>query len=297
MWTKELPHNETIAVNRTMQTKQYLYHFDVMKGIAIILVVMGHVMLFAFDINPSEPSKFIYFNMPLFFYISGFLAYKNFNTLNELGKRILQRGIILLFPYVIFLSLYEIFTKGTDWSPSIIYAGGQGYWFLYDLFIISTFFLVYEYLIQRVSNNMSYVTLWILPYVGLIALKTMQIGGSDFQAVISGFVNYYRYFLIGYLCKKYVSLNTFLFENKLVGALAFVAYFLNWYFFELHNMALIFFGTLGGIIVVQSFVKNYISSEGVIGKLLIYVGKCSLGIYVIHYFFYPRHFRYHRKLP
>lgn len=272
-----------------MPGQQYLYHFDVMKGIAIILVVMGHVMLFSFDINPSEPSKFIYFNMPLFFYISGYLAYKNFDTLHELGRRILQRGIVLLFPYIIFLCLYEIFTKGSDWNLSIIYGGGQRYWFLYDLFIISTFFLVYEYLIKRVSNNWLYVSLWILPYIGLIALKisVIQIGGGDFQSVVIGLVNYYRYFMIGYLCKKYVRFNALLFDNKLAGAVAFIAYFLNWYFFEFHNIALIFLGTLGGIIIVQSYVKNYISPDGVIGKLLIYVGKCSLGIYVIHYFFIP----------
>ncbi|NBH93592.1 acyltransferase [Muribaculaceae bacterium Z1] len=272
-----------------MRGRQYLYHFDVMKGIAIILVVMGHVMLFSFDINPSEPSKFIYFNMPLFFYISGYLAYKNFYTLHELGKRILQRGIVLLFPYLIFLCLYEIFSKGTDWNLSIIYCGGQRYWFLYDLFIISTFFLVYEYLIKRVRSNFAYVTLWILPYFFLIAAQTgaAKIGGADSQAVIAGFVNYYRYFLIGYLCKKYVRFNDLLFDNKLIGAFAFFAYILNWYFFEFHNIALIFLGTLGGIIVVQSFVKNYISAEGAVGKLLIYIGKCSLGIYVIHYFFIP----------
>lgn len=140
---------------------------------------MGHVMLFSFDINPSEPSKFIYFNMPLFFYISGYLAYKNFYTLHELGKRILQRGIVLLFPYLIFLCLYEIFTNGTDWDLSIIYCGGQRYWFLYDLFILSTFFLVYEYLIKRVRSNFAYVALWILPYFSLIAAKTevSKIGG------------------------------------------------------------------------------------------------------------------------
>lgn len=114
MRTEKFHQNETITVGMTRQPKKYHYHFDVMKGIAIILVVMGHVMLFSFDINPSEPSKFIYCNMPLFFYISGYLAYKNFYTLHELGKRILQRGIVLLFPYIIFLCLYEIFTKGID---------------------------------------------------------------------------------------------------------------------------------------------------------------------------------------
>ena len=68
--------------------KEYFYHLDMMKGIAIVLVVIGHVMLFTFDINPSEPSKFIYFNMPLFFYISGFLAFRGcFITIVKSNKQ------------------------------------------------------------------------------------------------------------------------------------------------------------------------------------------------------------------
>lgn len=271
-----------------MNSRQYLYYFDVMKGIAIILMVMGHVMLFAFDLRAPEPLTSFYFNMPLFFYISGFLAYKNFQKIDDLGKRILCRGIVLLFPYIIFLCLYKIFIDGIDWNLSILYIGGQRYWFLYILCILSTFFLVNEYLIKGVRNNFLYVILWIVPYFFFILLKVLCFRmGSDLQTAMSELVNYYRYFLIGYLCKKYINFNNLLFDNKLVVAIAFFCYFLNWYFFEFYNIALIFLGTLGGIIILKSFVKNYISEDSIVGKILIYVGKCSIGIYVIHYFFIP----------
>ena len=110
---------------------------------------------------------------------------------------------------------------------------------------------------------------------------------GGYYDTVMGLVNYYRYYLIGYLCRKYIRLYRLLFENELVLALGFVTYFLNWYFFELHNIVLIFLGTLGGIIVMQTFVKHFVNEKSKVGCALTTLGKCSLGIYVIHYFFIP----------
>ena len=70
-------------------------------------------------------------------------------------------------------------------------------------------------------------------------------------------------------------------------AFGFTFYLLNWYFFDYHNMLLIFLGTLGGIIAIQQFVIYYVRENSKVGGQLILLGKCSLGIYVIHYFFIP----------
>lgn len=56
-----------------------LNYIDQAKGIAIILVVVGHLVQWNFT---GESCKVIFdyiysFNMPLFFFISGFLAYKS----------------------------------------------------------------------------------------------------------------------------------------------------------------------------------------------------------------------------
>lgn len=148
--------------------KQRFAYFDQMKGLAIILVVIGHMMLFAFKFNPSEPSKFIYFNMPMFFYISGYLAYKQIATVRDLYSKLLKRGLTLLVPYVVFLSIMCIFSKYAN-ILEIMFGGGREYWFLYTLFIISSFFLIYEYFVGHVKNTWMYIMLWIIPYLTLIA--------------------------------------------------------------------------------------------------------------------------------
>lgn len=150
------------------------------------------------------------------------------------------------------------------------------------------FFILYEYIIRKVKSSIIYTIIWLIPYAVLMLLKFNILHiGCNFDNVVDGLANYYRYFLIGYLCKKYIRLDSLLFRNQIVIAIGFIAYFLNWYFFECHNIFLIFTGTMGAIIVIQNYVLNYIKADSHIGQTLIKVGKCSLGIYVIHYFLIP----------
>lgn len=153
--------------------KQYFPHFDVMKGIAIILMVMGHVSLFTFGINPSSITKFAYFNMPLFFYISGYLAHQKYKSFQKLGNKIIQRGMTLLIPYLVFICFYNVFRYQELPTLTLLVGGGGRYWFLYTLFFLSLFFMIYEYLIGRIKKDWLYVSMWIFPYCILIAIKVM----------------------------------------------------------------------------------------------------------------------------
>lgn len=268
--------------------KLRLLYLDMMKGFAMILVVMGHVMLFAFHIDSSRPFQFIYFHMPLFFYISGYLAYKQVDSVKELGNRILHRGVILLAPYVMFCTMYSLFVELPNLCSSLL-SGRNGYWFLYDLFVISAFFLIWEFLIGSIKNVWINVLLWILPLIILTVVKycIFSAGNGIFYSMVSNYVNYYRYFLIGYLCHKYIRFNDFLFKNDVVAAVGFVLYFLNWIYFDFHNLLLIFGGTFGAIIVVQRFFQKCLDADSTLGKGLCSVGTKSLSVYVIHYFFIP----------
>lgn len=112
-------------------------------------------------------------------------------------------------------------------------------------------------------------------------------GGDNVCEVITGLVNYYRYYMIGYMCKKYCSFNNLIFHNSVVAAIGFIAYILNWYLFEYHNILLIFGGSMGAIIVLQRFFQMVVKDDSKVGHTLSSIGKQSLAIYVIHYFFIP----------
>lgn len=275
--------------NIMSSSEKRISYLDMMKGMAILLVVIGHLIQFSFGYEISHSVRFLYFHMPVFFYISGFLAYKKILSFRDLGKKLIKRGITLFLPYVVFLTCWCVFSGYTD-IIGIILGGGGGYWFLYTLFIISMFFLIYEYIIRHIEKTWIYVMLWIIPYVIIIIVKMylnrIDSGGGLYD-IVAGIVNYYRYYLIGYMCKKYINFNKLIFCNDIVAGLGLIAYFLNWYFFERHNILLIFGGSMGAIIVLQRFFQMAVKEDSGIGKALSSIGKQSLAIYVIHYFLIP----------
>ena len=72
---------------------------DILKGIGIILVIVGHIQ----EYIPKNFLIYLYsFHMPLFFYISGYLykeRYENLNTKDYIKKRAKQ----LVYPYITLL--------------------------------------------------------------------------------------------------------------------------------------------------------------------------------------------------
>lgn len=266
---------------------QRIKYFDQMKGIAILLVVIGHVVQFSFGYNPSDVVNMLsIFHMPIFFYISGYLAYKNADmNWKEQGRRLLQKTEQLFIPLIVVGGMYCVL-KGNgfvQWAMS----GFGGYWFLYSLAVLTVLFLLYEQLARKASKWYLYVGLWLIPYAIFMLLKIKHIAAEGGNLVpVDNMVTYYRYYLIGWLCHKYAPINRFLLENKVVYALAFVAYLLQWYFCERHNMVLIFAGGMGAIIVLQNWFNSQ-NAESISMRLLSYLGRNSLSIYVFHYFFIP----------
>lgn len=84
-----------------IQTNGRIEEVDIMRGIGIILVVIGHM-----GIN-SAIFRFIYaFHMPLFFFISG-ITYKEKRTVDNLKTLILPYAVGGLVP----LALYAVFNR------------------------------------------------------------------------------------------------------------------------------------------------------------------------------------------
>lgn len=264
-----------------MKRLQYL---DQMKGVAIIFVVIGHVFLFTPGASHTQVDSMLsIFHMPVFFFISGFLAYKVLPDMKTVGKRLWQKGHALLFPYLVFAGLYCVFA-GKDYVK-LLMGGGAEYWFLWTLFILSVFFILYEQLVGKIRNVYLYVGAWLLPYALLIVVQHRygEVGGGIF--CINQLVAYYRIYLIGYLCKKYVKLNDLLLENKYVYAVCGIAFFARWFWAGSVNMLISFAGIMGAIIILRNFFVDHANNDSKVMCLLSYLGQKSLNIYVLQYFF------------
>ena len=121
--------------------KSRLEWLDALRGFTMVMVVAYHVAQVSymqnFKVSASLPFL-VLFRMPLFFFVSGFLAYKaGFvwsagNTLRLLGKKFK----IQVFPALVVLCLFIILRKPHFWETfvqSMECATKGGYWFTWCL--------------------------------------------------------------------------------------------------------------------------------------------------------------------
>ncbi len=160
----------------TSSREQWL---DIMKGLAILLVVIGHMLrgFTAAGLHPESQDYFDYidftiynFHMPLFFMLSGYLYSRNeqLNTLAAYPDFVLKKLVRLGIPYIIFSliqgSIRLCMSGHTNQAItgstllSIWYEPFDQFWFLYALFII---FLIVP-LLERLVKNTPFIFLSLL---------------------------------------------------------------------------------------------------------------------------------------
>ena len=137
-----------------MENRKRLVSIDFLKGLAILLVVLGHSV----QVLTKKPFEdylfnFIYsFHMPLFMFLSGIVSYKVSVKLEAISKRFYQL-IIPFFLWPLFSCLlingdFEI----AIWN-NIIERPDKGLWFFWILFLISSYYYLIIYSINKVGGG------------------------------------------------------------------------------------------------------------------------------------------------
>ena len=142
-----------------MQGKQRLEWLDAMRGFTMILVVAYHVgqMCFGMNLKTSTSMPFIVlFRMPLFFFVSGFLAWKAdmIWTRNRLGTMIWKKFKIQVIPTIVFLTVCLV-VRAKEFWPAMERAMASptksGYWFTWALLIMFVIYYVFAYFEQKLA--------------------------------------------------------------------------------------------------------------------------------------------------
>ena len=143
-----------------MQGKQRLEWLDAMRGFTMILVVAYHVgqMCFGMNLKTSTSMPFIVlFRMPLFFFVSGFLAWKAdmIWTRNRLGTMIWKKFKIQVIPTIVFLTVCLV-VRAKEFWPAMERAMASptksGYWFTWALLIMFVIYYVFAYFEQKIQK-------------------------------------------------------------------------------------------------------------------------------------------------
>ena len=287
-----------------MENKRIEY-IDAMRGFTMILVVLNHVAGICLNIDGETPSLNTYFyefRMPLFFFVSGFVLYKNnikwdFSySLNFLSKKFPIQIISTAIFFLIFSYVNKQNIVDNLWMDS-----KAGYWFTVVLF---EYFFFYSLI--RMTAFLFKLTNWwkdifILGW-GLVffvlTIPSVKAYIPVDQSVLDLFCFkhfcYFAFFIIGTLFKKRFDSVQHLIDGK---ALLFVCLLL---FFGLnifreqiitvqYNLFR-FITAVTGIVIIFSFFRSrkvLFSNQTKIGKGLCYIGRRTLDIYFLHYFFLP----------
>lgn len=275
-----------MATNQS-PTKRIGY-IDALRGFTMILVVSSHVAFFShIDINSYSPF-FLLFRMPLFFFISGFILYKkehNWNIAN--GIRFLSKKFLVqIIPTAIFLSIYMVVFSLPIGSFNGSY---YGYWFTVTLFEFFVVYILCNMLIK--SHLISYAVL----LLGGIALYVYSYSPQCHKYpllndyIIAHF-QYFVFFITGTLAKRYFDKLKRVFNNDIVMLLVIslmmvgAILYINNYF--CHTIVKLSISTLSIFAIFYFFMKNgnYFDNSR-IGKSLQFIGRRTLDIYLLHYFF------------
>lgn len=283
---------------------------DLIKGIAISLVVIGHILQFCYE---NYASSFLFniiwtLQIPLFMVVSGYFAGGGI-SLSAISKKARYYLIPFFSCFVICELLirknYNIFAS----VKKLIFHLESSLWYLFVIFELGLVHMlsvtVTKKILKTDINKISALIVYTVFY-GIFLLPFIVLAiifGTTFLG--SKYVLYYSLFYwIGFVWKVSTSIiecgseNLQNFANKLINIFTLIGFAL--YFIIIANVNTAetednlfgiiprFTASVCGVFIVIKTVFSVYCENNLIAKFFTYIGKYTLEIYyIIHYLFIP----------
>lgn len=178
--------------------KQRLYYIDNLKGILILLVILGHCIQFTtadFDHHPIF--RFIYsFHMPLFMTVSGYVSYKAELKWESLSRRFMQ----LVVPFLAWAAISMLAKADPGYLLTTLLQPDMGLWFLWVLFAISALLTACHRLASRLNIRTELTAAALTPLMlGCVVVFGLSLFGAHLIAW------YFIFYCMGFFFRKYES--------------------------------------------------------------------------------------------
>ena len=276
-------------------SQQRAYWIDYVKGLAIILVVLGHLAGGLVNSGLEAASSMVQLNhelyflrMPVFFIISGMFFRKS------IGKRSWKgftqnKFDTIFYPYLIWafiqltvqllLSNYVNSSKNLSYYLYIITNPGGGridqFWYLYVLFFLNIFYLGID---SFIKNKYYHIPIGLtLLFVSEFVVDITLLHGVSF---------YYLFFalgdnLAGTIWDKHNFDKLQSYKYFLPFLIVFIAALMYWHHQEARPNPFVFFilGTIGGLFFIMSAIQMQ-KTDPI--PIIRFIGYHSLYIYIWH---------------
>ena len=271
--------------------KKHYIELDYLKGIGIILVILGHSFSFTkFNLLDKEKYfiyyyifNFIYsFHMPLFFIVAGFLSNKEY----KIESFYISKTKRLLIPYI-FINIVDyiprhLFSNFVNNNSNslirVVFYSGVATWFVYTLFMIFLIFPILDKFIFR--KDKYYLFLYFLLVINTLDLEIFNVNIFTLNRIVF----YLTYFYFGYILKNYY--NKFqknkYFNNNFIFIILIIFSFCFLYRYSDNNITKVVYPFIGFILCLKFslFLKNFKKIN-----FLEFCGKNSLIFYLLEPFF------------
>ncbi len=285
--------------------RERITYIDAMRGLAMFMVVSWHVDLTSFD---HVTALYRHINdalqIPLFFMISGFFIPSILK--DNVWKNIADKFVHLVIPALLMLGIYS-YIMDKEFISSLFNTWKGGYWFTMVLFGFIALYTVLSTGIKllKMSERSAILTHLICALVIMYGAFILEKLGGVTIGLLS-LDQYYRYpyFVAGALLFKHrTTLFNWLNNKKFilgVGFLIFTGYQCISFKYHLSQLALsglsfvvwsaMQIAVFAGLLIIWQLFHIYpaLSTDSKIGRFLTLMGKRSLDIYFLHYFFLPR---------
>lgn len=276
-------------------------YIDALRGLAMIMVVFEHVRLFCFGLSPaSSPFGIFIVNcqMPIFFFISGLLAYKPQDswTGKVIMKKFYNKALQLLIPTFVFWGAIQYLELFPNWR----FPGG--YWFTEALFIIFGIYYLIAFCCRRLNSNIETA---ILIVVGLgLYISSYRLFQIDLlrMFVMHDVGSYFIFFVVGILSKKYGKKFNILLHIQSIIALSVVVPLISLMILNgpshpeisggkseiirLINGCCITFGLFYAFNCKSGYWQ--LEGGGKFNKIILTIGRRTMEIYMLHFLFLPK---------
>ena len=298
--------------------KPRLEWLDALRGFTMILVVANHVSRVGFEQNwkfSSSLSFLLLFRMPLFFFVSGFLAYKAAQIWNarNLGQLLSKKLQVQLIPTVVFFLLFNAIIWPNFWNGIVENFHSPmkgGYWFTIALLWMFVIYYLFAYLESKLKVK-SWIPITLLFIVSLCFYETCYLPqtfpwaqgykGEPIQwlndTCLSQVMYYFPFFLFGNIVHRYwdqaqkVMDSKWFFPVVVIVVIVCTMDVLKWHNlrWEWTNLpsTLAKFGLLVITFMYFRYYKDHFTKFSPIGRSLQYIGRRTLDIYLLHFFFLP----------
>lgn len=285
--------------------KQRNSSIDAVKGLAIVLVMIGHVFVHNHMEDPYVYDFIKAVQMPLFMIISGYLCGygRKISDVKTYGKVLGKRAIAYLVPFFVWLTIMHPDNLAEAYG-TIFFQLDYGLWFLAVLFILT--FMVYTAQLAagkfREKNFIvSEIIFWIV-YGGLCLVLVVQIlTGNTFLSPYLTII-YVPFYMLGYVtgnygkkflcwgtkesgkldCKNNRAVQIFVVLMALGFLYLVVSRNLNSMETKMDSIIQMLASVLGSIAIIYAVLWW---KDGKIKNIFAKIGGYTLEIYVIHYHF------------